>query len=50
MTCDIVGRKLARDAKVALDQIVRHHPGTPWEVLARDARDAPIGLNLEPVK
>jgi hypothetical protein len=50
MTGDVEGRKMARDAKVVLDQIVRHHPGTPWEVLARQAREAPLGLNLEPVK
>jgi hypothetical protein len=50
MTGDITGRKLARDAMLALDQIVAHHLGTPWEVLARDAREAPVGLNLEPVK
>ncbi len=50
MTGDVEGRKMARDAKVTLDQVVRHHPGTPWEVLARHAREVPVGLNLEPVK
>jgi hypothetical protein len=50
MTGDVAGRKLASDAKVVLDQIVRHHPGTPWEVLARQAREVPVGLTLEPVK
>ena len=50
MTGDAEGRKLARDAKLGLGQIVRHHPGTAWEVLARQARDVPVGLSWQAVK
>jgi hypothetical protein len=50
MTGDAAGRKMTRNAKLGLDQVVRHHSGTPWEVLARDAREVPIGLSWQPVK
>jgi hypothetical protein len=50
MTGDPAGRKMARSAKLTLDQIVRDHPGTPWEVLARHAGEVPIGLSWQPVK
>jgi hypothetical protein len=50
MTGDVVGRKMARDARQALEQIARDHPGTPWEVLARHAREVPVGLSWGPVK
>jgi hypothetical protein len=50
LTGDPAGRKLARDAQLALDRIARDHPNTSWEALARDARAAPVGLDWEPVK
>ncbi|HZY83994.1 MAG TPA: hypothetical protein VFE78_04140 [Gemmataceae bacterium] len=50
MTGDPAGRKMARGAHQALDLIMSDYPGTPWEVLARHAREAPIGLTLQPVK
>jgi hypothetical protein len=49
-TGDLAGRKLARDAQLALDRIARDHPNTPWEALARHARAAPVGLDWQPVK
>ena len=50
MTGDPVGRKLARSAKLGLDQVVRHYPRTAWEVLARQAREVPVGLSWQAVK
>ena len=50
MTGDPAGRKLARDARQALEQIARDHLGTPWEVLARHTCEVLIGLSWQPVK
>jgi hypothetical protein len=50
MTGDPAGRKLAQGARLALDDIVRRHPETPWEALARQAREVPVGLSWQPVK
>jgi hypothetical protein len=41
---DYEGKKHARDAARRLDQILRERAGTPWEVLARRAKELPLGL------
>lgn len=50
LTGDPAGRRLAGSAKLGLGGVAIFHPGTPWEVLARQADEVPVGLNLEPAK
>jgi hypothetical protein len=50
MTGDPAGRRLAGRARLTFDDIVLRRPGTAWEVLARQAREVPIGLSWQPVK
>jgi serine/threonine protein kinase len=44
------GRKLARDARQLLDQIIKEHKDTPWEVLAKRERFTDRGLEWKPEK
>jgi hypothetical protein len=46
---DAEGRKFARQAARLFAQVMREHPGTPWEVLARQHASRPLGLSWEPV-
>jgi serine/threonine protein kinase len=41
-------KKLLRDRKAALDSLMKKHPGTPWEVLARREGVTNLGLEWQP--
>lgn len=45
---DFTGKKMATEAHKLLDRLVKDHPGTPWEMLAQQARLVPLGLEWEP--
>jgi hypothetical protein len=47
---DFTGKKMAAEAFKLLDKISHDHPGTPWELLAKRARLAPLGLAWEPAR
>ncbi len=41
-------RELAEESKRLLGQVIKDHPGTPWEVLAKRARLTALGLAWQP--
>jgi hypothetical protein len=41
-------RELADDARKLLNKIIKEHPGTPWEVLAKRERFTSLGLAWQP--
>jgi hypothetical protein len=43
-------RDLATDAKKLIAKIVKEHPGTPWEVLAKRERFTALGLSWQPTR
>ncbi len=47
---DSAGRKLAASSRKALDKIIKEHPGTPWEVLAKREKLTSLGLEWQPAK
>ncbi len=47
---DAAGKLLARDAHRRLDQVMKQHPGTPYEMLAKRLKEVPIGLEWQPTK
>lgn len=46
---DSTGRKLARYATKAFDELAKEHAGTPWEVLAKREKLTTLGLEWKPV-
>lgn len=48
MRGDFAGKKLAKASQELVERIVREHPRTPWEVLARRLKDVPLGLQWQP--
>jgi hypothetical protein len=47
---DAAGKRMAKEASRQLEQIIRDHAGTPYEVLARRLKETPVGLEWEPEK
>ena len=46
---DPEGKKLARESWKVLDKVIADNPGTPWEVLGRQFKSAPLGLEWQGV-
>jgi hypothetical protein len=44
------GKEKAERSKTALDRLIKEHPGTPWEVLAKRERLTNLGLKWEPTR
>lgn len=44
------GKKLAKDSDKIFVRIIKEHPGTPWEVLARRDRLTALGLDWQATK
>jgi hypothetical protein len=44
------GKDKAEKAKTALERLIKEHPGTPWEVLAKRERLTNLGLKWEPTR
>jgi hypothetical protein len=44
------GKKLAKSARETLDKIIKEHPGTPWEVLAKREKLTSLGLEWQAAK
>ena len=45
---DNTGRKLAAAAEKLLDTLVKDHPDTPWEILAKREKFTALGLEWKP--
>ncbi len=50
MSGDIMGKKLLQSARDRLDQVIKRHAGTPYEVLATRLKETPIGLEWQAEK
>jgi len=50
MSGDVAGKRLKRDAHARLDAVIKQHPGTPYEVLAKRLKEIPIGLEWQATK
>jgi hypothetical protein len=46
---DVEGKKMVKEAHQLLARVLKEHPGTPWEALARRACDTALGLEWKPV-
>jgi hypothetical protein len=47
---DGLAKKYANDAKKLFDQLIKEHPDTPWEVLAKRDKMTHLGLEWQPTK
>jgi len=47
---DSAGRKMASSSRKTLDKIIKDHPGTPWEILAKREKLTALGLEWKPAK
>jgi hypothetical protein len=47
---DATGQKYGRDAVKIQDKLIKEHPGTPWEVLAKRDKLSNLGLKWQPNK
>lgn len=43
-------RDLAAESKKILQQIIKKHPGTPWEILAKRERFTALGMEWQPAR
>jgi hypothetical protein len=43
-------KDFAGESQAALDKLIKEHPGTPWEVLARRERLTALGLEWQPAR
>jgi hypothetical protein len=50
LTGDATGKRLARNARKLLDQLIGQHRGTPWEVLAKREKLTALGLEWKPAR
>jgi hypothetical protein len=47
---DATGKKLAKGSRKTLDQLIKDHAGTPWEVLAKREKLTALGLEWHPTR
>ena len=47
---DSTAKKFANDAKKLFEQLIKEHPDTPWEVLAKRDKMTHLGLEWQPTK
>ena len=50
LTGDAKGKRLAKNSRKLLDQMVKEHAGTPWEVLAKREKLTALGLEWKPTR
>ncbi len=43
-------KKMAAASRKLLDKIIKEHPGTPYEVLAKHEKMNPLGLEWQPAR
>jgi hypothetical protein len=50
LTGDATGKRLAKNSRKLLDQMVKEYAGTPWEVLAKREKLTALGLEWKPTR